>query len=162
MTATATTTAASVVRAAVDVATELGSKVVGQEHVILAIGDRPESLGGAAFAAVGVDPGSIRNGLLAMMGAIRPAPSTPPAPTPRLQLALEQADAEATERDRPTTSADLLIGILRSHVGVGFQLLGYAGVTEAALRDAVAGVLPGHPELDTVEQGVAAASVLTA
>ena len=153
----ATATATTVVRAAVEVATELGSKVVGQEHVILAIGDRPESLGSAAFAAVGVEPGSIRTGLLAMMGGVRPAASTPPAPTPRLRLALEEADAEAAEHHRPTTSADLLLGILRAHVGVGFQLLGYAGVTEDRLRGAVDEVLAGHPELDAVEETPAAA-----
>jgi hypothetical protein len=52
-----TTAAATVVRGAADVARELGSKVIGQEHVLLGIGDRPDSLGAAAFSAVGVEPG---------------------------------------------------------------------------------------------------------
>jgi ATP-dependent Clp protease ATP-binding subunit ClpA len=154
---TATTTAIAVVHEARDRARELKSPVIGQEHVLLALGERPESSGGAAFAALGIEPGSIRSGLLAMISPGRA--SGEPAPTPRLQRALEEADAEAGERGRPTTSADLVLGILRSHQGVGFQLLGYAGVGEDALRRAVDGIAPGHAELEDVGDGSVAAAL---
>lgn len=143
---TATHTAATVVRAAMDHARELGSPVLGQEHVLLALGGHPDSLGGRLFSAIGVDPSAIRNGLLGMITPRGAAGD--PVPTPRFQKALEEAEAEASQHGRPTTSADLVLGILRSHAGVGFQLLGYAGIKEGDARTALERVLAGHPELD--------------
>lgn len=154
---TTTTVATALVRGARDEARAIGSSVIGQEHILLAISEHPDSVGGRALAAVGVPPESIKTTLLSMITTV--SGRGEPAPTPRFVRALEEADAEAAERGRPTTSADLLLGILRTHQGVGFQLMGYAGIKEDALRAAVADAVAGHAELDAVEE-VAAAGIL--
>jgi ATP-dependent Clp protease ATP-binding subunit ClpA len=151
-----TTVAAALVRGARDEAIAIGSSIIGQEHVLLGMSEHPDSIGGRALAAVGVEAASIKKTLMTM---IRVVPGRgEPQPTPRFVRALEEADAEATEQGRPTTSADLLLCILRTHQGVGFQLLGYAGITEDTLRPAVAGVITDHPELADVNATVTATS----
>jgi ATP-dependent Clp protease ATP-binding subunit ClpC len=154
-----TTVAATMVRAARDEAVAIGSSVIGQEHVILAMSSHPDSIGGRALASVGVDPASIKGALMAMIKVV-PGRGEP-EPTPRYLRALEEADAEATEHGRPATSADLLLGILRTHQGVGFQLMGYAGITEDRLRPAVAGVVTDHPELADLDGAASARAVQT-
>jgi ATP-dependent Clp protease ATP-binding subunit ClpA len=152
---TATTAAAAIVRGARGEARAIGSSAIGQEHLILGLSAHPDSVAGRALAQLGIDAATIKTGLLSMVGTPPAAGRGEPAPTPRLLRALEEADAEAGERGRPTTSADLLLGILRTHQGVGFQLLGYAGIGEEKLRAAVADVVTGHAELDAVEEGAA-------
>jgi ATP-dependent Clp protease ATP-binding subunit ClpA len=152
-----TTVAAALVRGARDEATAIGSSIIGQEHVLLGMSEHPDSIGGRALAAVGVEPGSIKSTLMTMVKVV-PGRGEP-APTPRFLRALDEADAEAADHGRATTSVDLLLGILRTHQGVGFQLLGYAGITEDALRAAVGDVLTDHPELADVDATATAAAV---
>jgi ATP-dependent Clp protease ATP-binding subunit ClpA len=152
-----TAAAVALVQGARDEAVAIGSSIIGQEHVLLGMSEHPDSIGGRALAAAGVEPGSIKKTLMTMIKVV-PGRGEP-EPTPRFTRALEEADAEAKEQGRPTTSADLLLGILRTHQGVGFQLMGYAGITEDTLRPAVAAAVDGHPELTDVDETRTAATV---
>jgi hypothetical protein len=58
--------------------------------------------------------------------------------TPRLERAVSEARAEADEHGRAPTSADLVLGILRSGEGMGVLILGQLGVTLAKAREAAA------------------------
>jgi len=142
-----TATARRVVTEATRCATELRSRVIGQEHVLLALIDEPDSLAAAMLGELGVY-GSL--GVLPSLISAGAGAQPSPEPTPRFRKALEEAEAEAAEQDRATTSADLVIGILRANIGVGFNLLRGAGVTLDDARAALAAVPLPHAELDDV------------
>lgn len=116
-----------------DEAVALRSPVIGQEHVLLAIGAAPESSGAKLLGTVGVDPAELRARLLMM---IKPGRGGEPVATPRLARAVDEARAEAAEHGRQPTSADLVIGILRAGEGMGVLILGHFGVTLERAREA--------------------------
>jgi ATP-dependent Clp protease ATP-binding subunit ClpA len=116
-------------------AARLQSPIIGQEHVLLVIGEEPDSPGGQLLAALDVDAADLRERLLAM---IKPGRGGDPTPTPRLVRAVDEARAEATEHGRQPTSADLVLGILRCGEGMGVLILGHFGVTLAKAREALA------------------------
>jgi ATP-dependent Clp protease ATP-binding subunit ClpA len=142
-----TTTAVKVVRAAVEEARELRSRVVGQEHVLLALQRHPDCDAMAVLRALGLDVGLSTLKLWITPGA---EPAAMPAATPRLRKALEEAASEAAGHDRATTSADLLVGILRAEIGVGYQLLRSAGVSLSAVREAMTKLADPRGELHDV------------
>ena len=157
--AASTASAVAAIEGAVEEATRLRQPALGQEHLLLAVAAQPDSLGARALAALtGTDSDASRSTLL---GLLRPGPaplSSPPQATPRTVLALEQAEAEAAERRRPTTTGDLLIGILRAGEGVGFQILTTAGVDLDRMRAVITTLADGAPELaDTSTDAVTTA-----
>jgi ABC-type proline/glycine betaine transport system ATPase subunit len=148
--ATASSTVAAVVAVerAFAEAVALNQPVVGQEHLLLALASDPDSLASRAITvATGADQAAAAQQLRGMLTPRPDALSSPPKPTPRTMAALVQAEAEAADANRPVTTADLVIGILRAGEGIGFQILTTANVEAGALRATLAGLLPGHHEL---------------
>jgi ATP-dependent Clp protease ATP-binding subunit ClpA len=124
-----------ILAAAKDEAARLQSPVIGQEHVLLVIGEEPAAPGGRLLAAVEVDVTDLRQRLLLL---IKPGRGGEPVATPRLERAVLEARAEATEHGRTPSSADLVLGILRCGEGMGALILGHFGVTLAKAREAAA------------------------
>jgi hypothetical protein len=144
-----TAAAAAVVASSVAEARQLNAAVIGQEHLLLAISALPDSLAARALAATtGTDATEFRATLLGLLRPAPAAPPNPPGPTPRTVAALQQAALEAAEHGRPATTADVVLGILRTREGAGYQLLSGGGVAIDGLRDAVAALVGSDAELE--------------
>jgi len=151
-----TATATELLTVAIGKARELNSRIVGQEHVLLALAERPDSFGAELLVELGLGSGI---SVLEMWITPGATAEPNPAPTVRLVKAVEEADAEARESGRPATSADLVIGIVRAGIGVGYQLLRAAGVTLAEARSGLEKVTRPDGELASVVDSSLAAAL---
>lgn len=134
---TASTAAIDAVSGAREQARMRGEAVIGQEHLIVAVADIPDSSAHRCLEDLGISLADLADALRS------PERATPtnaqPVPTPRLLAAIQHAEAEARRESRPVTTTDLIVGILACREGVGHVALTRAGATSDSLRRAHAG-----------------------
>jgi ATP-dependent Clp protease ATP-binding subunit ClpC len=108
---------------------------VGTEHLLLALLADAGPAGGA-LAAIGVDPGEVRE----RAAAVRP-PAVPVGRsglTTRTDRVLELADELAEERGlRQPEARDVLVALVRGDGGPGARILRDLGISSERVEDAV-------------------------
>lgn len=131
---TASTAAIAALSGAREQARTTGRAVIGQEHLIVAVADIPNSSAQRCLDDVGISLADLADACRAPVAA---TPATAqPVPTPRLLAAIQNAEAEARRESRPVTTADLIVGILTCREGIGYVALTRAGATSESLRGA--------------------------
>ena len=111
-----------VINRAQEIARELRHNWIGTEHLLLGL---EGSSGADVLAALEVDVGGLRQGVVELVGS-GPAPlGEAPAFTPRAKKALELALREAlTRNDLPIAPRHVLMGLVREGEGVAYQAFG--------------------------------------
>jgi ATP-dependent Clp protease ATP-binding subunit ClpC len=126
----------SLTRAA-DHAKRLGHHYIRPEHVILAIVDQPDELGGRVLADLGVTPASGRAGVESRLGSgpFRPHGSLGVAPQTKRLLELARATAKSLGHRCPRTEHILLAAISPKLNSPAVALLEECGADRAQIRD---------------------------
>jgi len=135
--------ARQVVVNAQDEARELGHAHVGPEHELLGLLADPDSDGSEALNSLGVTADRVRERVLAIVprGDQRSASSIPF--TPGAKKVLELALREALGLGHPDiTPGHVLLGLVHDREGVALHVLVSLGADQAAIRAAVAPLLP--------------------
>lgn len=123
------------IRAAHSEARRYNHDYLGQEHLLLGFAANAESTAGKLLSAAGVDMERIRNAVESRVAA---GTSIPPRRLGRdahakdaMRLAMKEAQARG---DGSVASDHLLVGIMQSGEGLGFELLREFGLTEDRIR----------------------------
>jgi hypothetical protein len=125
-------------------AEKAGGGYIGTEHLLLALLDEGGGLGARALRALGVSTEAVRKRLEQVDTSrveSRDEPG-PIVPTTRTKRVIELAFQAAEEMGhRYVGTEQLLIGLVAEGSGVAARILGELGVTEAAARSTVRGLL---------------------
>ena len=120
--------AANAIKAAQEIAAELGHSQVASEHILLGLLREDGCIAASALGQLGVDYDSIREAVIEAMGE---GQSGAPVQsfTPRGERIIQIAAGEAARRGQSFIGTEhLLMGILRESDSVAAQLLSRAGV----------------------------------
>lgn len=116
-------------------ARRMGHSYLGQEHLVLGLAGVEQSQAARALAGLGLTAEKLREEVAAR---VRPGDSVPPRRLARsaeakkaMRLAARQAGGGGAD---PVQSEHLLLGILQSQEGVGYEMLTQLGVTEESVR----------------------------
>ena len=121
---------------------------VGQEHLLLAIAESPQSTAARALESLGVEMKKLQASVDLTVGpgkAEAMAAVGEIGLTPRAAKAWEHAGALATSDGTPINSGHILLGLMREGTGVGAGILHHLGIEPAAAAVAIA-KLKGEPE----------------
>ena len=124
---------------ALEEARELRHNYLGTEHILLGILRGEEGGAWEVLSAAGVDAAGVREAIVAIIGRGRGRAPSAPRMTPRAKRVLELAARETKRvRSRCVLTEHVLLALLREGEGVAAQILAHAGVTEEAVREAIA------------------------
>jgi excisionase family DNA binding protein len=131
--------AQEVVREAHEEARRYAHDYIGQEHLLLAMSADPDSAAAKILARLGVTADRVRTCFESKVLAGNAAPTARLRRTPRARRAMRLAASLAEEMGSERVGAGhLLLGILESGSGTGFEMLAELGVTLDAAREEVA------------------------
>jgi hypothetical protein len=141
---------AEALEAAAGHARALGHHYIRPEHLILAIVEQPDELGGQVLAELGVKPEAVRAEIERRLGTgpARPTGSLGVAPQTKRLLELGRVIARSLGHRCPRTEHILLAATSPKLGGPPAELLGACGVDRAQIRDQLARtLLEEAPEL---------------
>jgi len=119
-------------------ARRLGHGHIGSEHVLIALADQPDSIGGRVLADLPIRPEELRQDVEARMGRGTGAPPGHIPFTPESKKLLELALREALQLGHNYIGTEhLLLGLVRVPDCLGTQLLVARGIDLDQLRRAV-------------------------
>jgi len=142
--------AAGALAAAVDHARALGHHNVRPEHLVLAVVEQPEELGGQVLAELGVTPQAVRTEIERGLGTARARPngSLGVAPQTKRLLELARTIAKSLGHSCPRTEHVLLAMTSPKLGGAAAALLGACGADRERVREQLTRtMLKESPEL---------------
>ena len=135
--------AQEIVREAHEEARRYAHDYIGQEHLLLAMSADPESVAAKVMARLGVTADRVRTCFESRVPAGNAAPTARLGRSPTARRAMRLAARLAEEMGSERIGAGhLLLGILQSGSGTGFEMLAELGVTLDAAREEVARSVP--------------------
>jgi len=130
--------AREVVRQAHAEARRYSHRTLGQEHLLLALAAQPQCRAAQLLASEGIDADQIRHEVEARVQAGTTPPPKRVARTPQAKAAMRTAQTTAANANADAVGTEhLLIGILRTGEGVGYDILTALGITADSVSCAI-------------------------